>query len=168
MEEGNFEFHFKNIDLYEVVKDSVEENIPSAKKQSIDLILKEGSKAIVSADSGKLMEVVDNILSNAIKYSKPGSKIIVSLEEREGIVRVAVEDFGEGISLKTQAIMFSRFARGDILNRKEGAGIGLCISKKIIEAHKGVFSFSSQEGTGTVFYFELKTVEGEEDGPEKP
>lgn len=104
-------------------------------------------QAIVAVDLTKIQRVVNNLLSNAVKFSEEGS-IIELLISRDGDkLQTCFRDYGIGISGEEQERVFNMFYKGD--DNKKGYGLGLYISKAIIEAHGGEISFSSEEGVGT-------------------
>jgi len=116
---------------------------------------------MVSADISKLHIVLQNLIENAIKYTKEG-KIEVILMHTEGQVRVAVKDTGRGIPQEYIDNLFSKFYRvKKALEMDYGMGLGLYISKKIIDAHNGKIWVESDPDKGSTFYFTLPVVEDE-------
>lgn len=114
----------------------------------------------VEADSDKVEQVLTNLVENACKYASPtGLRIEVKLGE--GCLVVAVTDRGEGISPADLPQVFRKFFRRD-LSKPTGTGLGLWISRGLVEAHGGRLTASSTEGVGTTFTFTLPLVELEE------
>lgn len=111
----------------------------------------------MQADQVAIRQVMDNLLSNAIKYSPSGGLIEVGGQFTDDKVIVYVSDQGIGMSKADQENLFQRFYRADsALSRKtQGTGLGLYLSKAIIEAHKGTMWVDSLYGQGSTFYFEL-------------
>ena len=110
----------------------------------------------VAADYGRLRQVVLNLLSNAVKYNRPGGQIWVSASEAGGKVKIAVKDTGPGIPCERLDELFKPFSRlamqsGDI----EGTGIGLALSKRIVEAMGGEIGVDTTEGEGSTFWLTL-------------
>lgn len=108
-------------------------------------------------DANKIGQVIDNLISNAIKFSEPGTTIVISLKEQEGKLIFSVTDEGPGISEEDQAKLFQHFQK---LSARPTAGesslgLGLAISKKMIQAHDGCMNVSSELGSGTTFSFEI-------------
>ncbi|WP_254796849.1 sensor histidine kinase [Sulfitobacter albidus] len=103
------------------------------------------------------MQVLNNLLTNAAKFSGAGRKITVALEQLDDSVRISVTDQGAGIPLGEQHKIFQRFA--DMTNSdrtaKGGTGLGLSISKAIVDMLGGTIGFKSIEGQGTTFHFTL-------------
>jgi len=113
--------------------------------------------AVVTADEGRLLQVLTNLMSNAAKFSPAGSAISLSATLRDGRVRVAVADRGPGIPEAFRGRIFQKFAQADgsDTRRKGGTGLGLSISRAIIEKMGGTMNFESVAGQGATFYFEL-------------
>jgi len=106
----------------------------------------------VRADDAMLEKVISNLLENAAKYSKPGSPITISAEEKNDTVLVSIADQGAGIEPSEQALIFERFYRGrSQALGTSGTGMGLAISRAIVEAHGGSIGVTSQPGRGSVF-----------------
>jgi two-component system sensor histidine kinase KdpD len=114
----------------------------------------------VMADADFITKVLTNLIENAAKYSPAGSPISVSAERKGGMVSVSVADRGIGIDLSEQSLIFERFYRASVPSQQTwGTGMGLAISRAIIEAHLGTLSVTSQLGEGSVFSFTLPVVE---------
>jgi two-component system OmpR family sensor kinase len=107
----------------------------------------------VTGDCDRLREAVTNLLTNAIRYTPENGKVDVTLREEAGVVVLQIADTGIGIPEKDQRHLFERFFRVDTARARDrgGAGLGLAITKGIVEAHRGTIAFSSQEGSGTTF-----------------
>jgi two-component system, OmpR family, sensor histidine kinase MtrB len=116
----------------------------------------------VRGDPNRLAQVVGNLLSNAIKYSPEGGKVeLVAVRSEEG-VRIAVRDEGLGIPEDQQSRIFTKFFRGDAgATGITGTGLGLAVSREIVEAHGGSIGFDSDPGAGTTFWLELPGSNGE-------
>ena len=108
----------------------------------------------VTADADFIAKVLSNLLENATKYSPAGSPIFVSAEKKGDMVQISVADRGAGVDLSEQALIFERFYRAQG-QQTSGTGMGLAISRAIIEAHHGLLSVTSQLGEGSVFSFTL-------------
>ena len=107
----------------------------------------------VRADKSRLEQVLVNLIHNAVKFTKPGGEIVLVAESVIGGVRFAVRDSGAGIPAESLSRIFERFYRVEKSRTGSGAGLGLSISKHIIEAHGGKIWAESDEGRGSVFYF---------------
>ena len=110
----------------------------------------------VRADPRAFEQVLMNLLSNAIKYNRPGGDVEVSVAAHEARVQIAVRDSGRGISAEQQAVLFQPFNRlGAEQSRTEGSGLGLVISRRLVEAMGGALSLHSEPGRGSTFSVEL-------------
>src|SRR5881409_3007043 len=121
---------------------------------------------VVTADRGRLRQVLLNLLSNAIKFSTDGGRVTLSARlEDSGAVRVAVSDTGIGIAPADQRKLFQEFVQLDASEsrRYEGTGLGLALSKRLVELHGGTIGVESELGKGSTFWF---TLRGAESGPE--
>jgi len=109
------------------------------------------------ADSGRLMQVLTNLLSNAAKFSPTGASVAVSARQIDDKIRVSVSDRGPGVPEEFRGRIFQKFAQADSSSTrpKGGTGLGLSISKAIIETMGGSLGYESVAGQGATFYFEL-------------
>ncbi len=160
IEEGRYIYEREWIDFEEMcrnVADSLEEEM-QRKDIQFGFMTPPEELPEVNIDEEKVRLVVQNLIDNAIKYTKPGGHITVTLSQpEEGTVQFEIEDDGVGIPGDQQERIFSRFFRGANIQRMDttGTGLGLFIAKNIIEAHDGEIWFESTEGEGTTFYFTL-------------
>ena len=106
-------------------------------------------------DKHALRRVLTNLVGNAIHYTPADGHITVSIRERDGYIQVLVKDDGRGIPPADLAKLFQRFAQGTSLHRTTGTGLGLYLSRQIIEAHGGRISAESEVGKGSTFMFEV-------------
>jgi signal transduction histidine kinase len=115
----------------------------------------------VYADKDRIGQVLNNFLNNAIKYCPDCKKIIVDVENKNGMAVCSVKDFGNGIIKDQQDKVFERFYRvtGKNLHTYPGLGLGLFIAKEIIERHSGKIWVESEPGNGSIFYFSLPLAE---------
>ncbi len=109
----------------------------------------------VRADPLRFSQVVTNLLSNACKYSPQGTKVTITAQEAGSLAQVNISDTGIGISSEDQVNLFTKFWRADNSSTREetGTGLGLYITKHLIEAHGGKIWAESQVGKGTTFSF---------------
>lgn len=149
------DFFNRIIDRFEIIKD---ENTAFERK-----LLDYG--AFVEGDADKLTQVLDNIISNAMKYSPQGGKITFKVEEKEDHIVVSVSDQGMGIPKENLQQIFERFYRVDKARTRKlgGTGLGLAIAKEMVEAHGGEIWAESVEGKGTTVSFTLPYDPNEED-----
>ncbi|WP_416148037.1 cell wall metabolism sensor histidine kinase WalK [Salipaludibacillus sp. HK11] len=139
----------------------------ATKNQDIQFIRRIPDKSIaVSGDRDKLTQLLDNIVSNAIKYSPEGGKITCTLKTEKERIVISVKDEGVGIPKDNLSHVFDRFYRVDKARSRNlgGTGLGLAIAKEIAEAHGGSIWVSSEWGKGTMFSFTLPYHNEERDG----
>ncbi len=140
------------VDLGEVVADVVESIRPPAEDRGLTIGVDAPGRGVVRGDAGRLTQVVSNVVSNAVKYTDPGGRIDVALDEPEtGRVRLVVSDDGPGISEEAQDRLFTRFYRAPEVRNSavQGTGLGLHISRQIVQAHGGTITLQSAPGRGT-------------------
>ncbi len=115
-----------------------------------------GRLPMVLADSDRLERILRNLLSNALKYSPPDAEIRVTMVPKNGTVVTEIADRGEGMSPEEVANLFQRYYRTETAReRKGGLGLGLYVTKGLVEAHGGEVWVQSEEGKGSTFYFSL-------------
>ena len=159
METGEIKMHFEYFDMMEVCKEVYEQLEEKAEKKDIKLYFENpDEKAFVYADYQRIYQVMTNLISNAVKYTKRGGKVEISFEERDKKVYTYVKDTGRGIPPEDLSRIFERFYRVDKSRSKEkgGTGLGLSIVKHIIEGHDSTIQVESEFGKGSVFSFALK------------
>jgi len=117
----------------------------------------ESAQIYAEVDDTKLMQVINNLLSNALKFTPDGGEINVFLSKKESTVLMVVQDSGVGIPGKFQAELFEKFssARRPGLKGEDSVGLGMYITKTIVEWHNGRIWFESEEGKGTTFFIEI-------------
>jgi len=162
IEEGRFIYRPKTVDLTELVQSVVNPNLGLAQEKGIKLEFKnprDKFSKIVKVDIEKMSLAIRNLIDNAIFYTHKG-KIIISLKRKGDKVEFSVKDTGIGIPKDQQARIFNKFFRGDnaVRMETEGTGLGLFITKNIIEAHGGEVWFESTEKKGTTFFFSLPVI----------
>jgi two-component system phosphate regulon sensor histidine kinase PhoR len=145
------------VDVAELVRASVAAAMPKA--DAARVVLKADAPARLDAhvDGPRISQVLDNLVSNAIKYSPDGGTVVVSLAQEDGHVACRVSDTGMGMSSEDQAEVFAKFFRTSSVRRTAipGVGLGLPISKAIVEAHGGTIEVESKLGEGTTFIFRV-------------
>ena len=156
-ESGNVTLELEPLDVGELARDAVDTARPLATKKAIDLNLDAGESLLVSADRARLFQLLDNLLSNALKFTPEGGRVDVLLSAENGHAVLEVADSGIGIPQAEQARLFERFYRASTATEQAvpGTGLGLAIAKAIVEAHGGRIGVESDEGTGARFRVEL-------------
>ncbi|MFL5293821.1 MAG: ATP-binding protein [Myxococcales bacterium] len=145
-----------SLDLAALVDRSVEELKPLAQAHHLSVrVEKPDGPALASGDQRRLLQVVANLLGNAIKFTPPHGSIVVRVSIGESFIETAVQDSGPGIEAALLPTLFDRFTRGPEAKGIPGSGLGLMIAREIVEAHGGTIGVNSQPGHGSVFWFRL-------------
>jgi Na+/proline symporter/nitrogen-specific signal transduction histidine kinase len=162
LESGRVEWHESLLDMREVIEDTAASTSQLFRERNVRLERNlPGRVPKVRADLDRIVQVVVNLLSNAVKFIEPGrGRVEISLAEEGGFLRVDVRDNGPGVSPEHQEMIFEKFRQaGDPLTGKaEGTGLGLYISRRIIEHSGGRLWVSSRPGQGACFSFTLPLV----------
>jgi heavy metal sensor kinase len=141
-------------DFSKTVSDCVDMVKPMAGERGAK-IFTELSPVEITGDSERLAQVVTNLLTNAIQYNLPDGEVRVKLESQNGLAVLTVSDTGAGISAEDLLRLFERFYRADKSRSTGGNGLGLAISKAVVEAHGGTIEVASEENAGTTFTVRL-------------
>ncbi len=163
---GKMDFQLKNIEINSLILEAVDANKMYADKFCTSLeLIQPDEKFMVKVDSSRLMQVLANLISNACKFSPEKEKVVIEIKKNDHQVRVSVTDHGPGIPLEFQSRIFQKFSQADSSDtrNKGGTGLGLNISKSIIEKMGGMLNFTSQPEKGSTFYFDLPLVCGEQE-----
>jgi signal transduction histidine kinase/CheY-like chemotaxis protein len=158
VESGRLSLSLEQISLPEVLTECQEMIEPQAQKRSIAMTFPGfTSPCFIKADRTRLKQVLINLLSNAIKYNRDGGSVIVECAETPtGHIRINVKDTGAGLSPEMLAQLFQAFNRlGKEATAEEGTGIGLVVSKRLVELMQGKIGAASTVGEGSVFWIEL-------------
>jgi Na+/proline symporter/nitrogen-specific signal transduction histidine kinase len=167
LESGNAEWHPTELDMHKVIRESVETTDSLIKDKQVELVLEldEGLPPVM-ADHDRLIQVMLNLLSNAVKFCPPADgRVVVRLYRENDNLRVDVVDNGPGIELAEQKLIFEKFRQmGDTMTAKpQGTGLGLPISRQIIEHFGGRLWVESATGQGATFSFALPLNRGDID-----
>ena len=143
-----------------LVNGAFEQSGPLAELRSIALLRDERIHATVSCDRERIMQVFDNILANAIKFSPEGSSVTLRVEPGEKVCTFSIVDHGPGIAPEHLPMLFDRFWTAPRTTAVNGTGLGLAIAKGVVEAHGGRLWVESTVGQGTSFFFTLPLTKG--------
>ncbi len=157
---GRLELERTEVDLNEIVAHAVESAGPRAEAAEVEVVVAAEHVPSVLGEPARLAQLLDNLISNAIKFTPAGGRVTVGLASDNGHARIEVSDTGIGIPEGEREKLFERFFRSQTaLERQiQGTGLGLYISKAIVEAHGGRIGVQSEEGQGTTFVVELPTI----------
>jgi signal transduction histidine kinase len=160
LQAGELSLEPHDVDLAEVVRETVQALEPRAAAKGIDLTCALDSVPDVRADRGRLQQLAENLVTNAIKFTPDGGSVHVSLGRESGAVLLEVADTGIGIAADDQRRLFQRFFRAEnaVERQLPGTGLGLYVSRVIAEAHEGSLTVRSELGRGSTFRFELPLV----------
>ena len=155
-ESGNIRFNIKDCNVSDLVKTAVSNNLIIAENKEIKLIsdLKTKSEDTIQADFDKTVWVLNNFLTNAIKHSEVGQKVIIVTDQIGDKVKFSVQDFGKGIDQKYHSKVFDRYFQIP-QDHQTGTGLGLTISKNFIEKQGGQIGVDSEEDGGSIFWMTL-------------
>jgi len=157
LDANGLQLQFADVLVDDVAQDIVESNAALARSRELELRADLGSVPAVWADRERLVQLLGNLVSNAIKFTPPGGTITVRTFERASEAVIEVEDTGIGIPEAEQERLFQRFFRSSTATEQAipGTGLGLVISKAIAEAHGGGMDVRSEAGVGTCFSVHL-------------
>ncbi|MFH0891883.1 MAG: ATP-binding protein [Candidatus Falkowbacteria bacterium] len=161
LESGSLRVEPKSTDLHEFTLNIIKEIEPLAQVKGVSIIFGGASKNLppLAVDVNLIRQVIHNLITNAVRYSKSGGRVNVEIKKDNGEYLLTIKDSGIGIPEKAQGRIFEKFFRADnaIKNETEGTGLGLYVSKMIVENSGGRIWFKSAQGEGTVFYVALPT-----------
>ena len=162
VEAGQFKVERERLSAAEVVRETVEAQTPVASAAGLELRLEiERGVDHVLGDRNRLLQVFDNIIGNAIKFTPKGGHIAVSATARGGDVLFSIADSGAGIAPESVPHIFDRFWQATTREGRLGAGLGLPITKGVVEAHGGRIWVESTVGRGTTFFFTIPAAPAE-------
>lgn len=151
---GRFEIYSRPIEIASVMHKSANAVRSMAQEKSIEIDVKDCS-LLAQADDERLIQVLVNFLSNAIKFSPEGSTISIEAEQVDGWVETRVRDQGRGVPQELARSIFDRFRQVDRKDELSGSGLGLSICKTIIEKHGGFVGVLPNSGGGSIFWFRV-------------
>lgn len=154
IEAGKLSFQFEMLDVSKLINETVDCYSEHFKEFHCPVTIQVDGPVFISADRFRLEQVVLNLLSNAAKYGA-GKPIEVSVGVENGRVRISVRDYGIGIPADKYEKIFERFERAISAQNISGLGLGLYITKKIVQAHQGNITVRSELGKGSLFVVEL-------------
>lgn len=162
LEAGRMQFHREVVKVEELINQSVLGMQKFADSRNVKITIALAEEAFVSADRERIIQVLTNFISNAVKHSDEGGEVQVQAVLRQsGNVRFSVVDSGKGIPADKQPTLFEKFhniGHSSTPSSLTGPGLGLAICKSVVQQHDGTVGLISAEGKGSTFWFELKAL----------
>lgn len=135
-----------------------------AQAKGVVLTAKAGDDLTIAGDEGRLLQILSNLLANALRHTPSGGLVSLAAEREGTAIKLVVHDTGEGISPERLPFIFNRFERGEGRNDGNGFGLGLAIVRELVTLHRGTIEVSSQIGRGTTFTLLLPAAQGRKQG----
>ena len=157
MESGRMDLSLDSIPLSDIIKPSINMVANAIKQKKIELILDSSIDPVVRADKERMIQVLINLIANAVKFSPENSTLQITSDSDDKFAIVRVKDEGRGVPESMRSSIFERFKQVKKSDSKErkGSGLGLAISKAIVELHGGQIGVEPVEGKGSTFFFSL-------------
>jgi two-component system, sensor histidine kinase and response regulator len=130
---------------------------PYAIQKDVDIYVNSREACEMKADPGEIEIIMNNLISNAVKYNKVGGRVDIFIEKKESLLRLTVSDTGIGLNKEDKEKIFEDFVRIKSFQTREvtGSGLGLSIVKKIVDMYQGSIDVQSEPGSGTSFIITL-------------
>lgn len=155
----SIKYNFKKIDILYLIEQTLFEFYGEINKKGIELIFLKPETPIplLNCNEEMMRVVIQNLIENSIKYNNPSGKVFISLKQKENDINISVNDTGIGINPEDKDNIFKKFFRAQNAIKKDviGSGLGLFITKNIIEKHNGKIWFENTKGGGTTFFVSL-------------
>ena len=157
LQAGRLILERSDLDLCTIAAQSAQEARPRAEAKQLTLEFIGGSPVMVEGDKGRLFQLLDNLISNAIKFTPEGGRVEVRAVPADSVALLEVSDTGIGLGPDEAELVFDRFFRSSrvVAQQVPGTGLGLFIARAIVEAHGGTIAASTRAGGGTTFHVEL-------------
>lgn len=161
IDSGKMDFKYKDVEAMPLIEQAIRTNRAFAEKHNVTYRFSTPIPNVkIKVDVDRFAQILDNLLSNAAKYTVEGDEIDVKMSHTDKILRVSVTDHGKGIPDSFKSKVFSKFmqANSSDKRKKAGTGLGLAICKALVVNQGGSINFASEEGKGTTFFFEFPTL----------
>jgi PAS domain S-box len=162
LESGLMAFQFQRCDARTLLEMAIEGNRIIADGYGVRIRLDASAEAFdVQVDPDRFVQVITNLLSNALKFSPSGEEVVIAIEKHSNHVRITVRDHGAGIPTEFKPRVFEKFAQANATmgHEKAGTGLGLSIVRQIVMRMHGQVGFDDAPGGGTIFYVDLPTAD---------
>ena len=156
IEAGKFQMEFSLDDIKDVLDQSLQLNRHQAQRRKITLDVRcQVDPSVIEMDSAKIEQAVTNLVSNAIEHSYPEAKVIITLLTEEGYLKFSVQDYGPGIPADEMSRLFKPYEKTSVkkIGGEKSTGLGMLITRKIVEGHNGSIEVNSKLGEGTTISF---------------
>ncbi len=154
LEAGKLDLEIAPIELHTLIAQVTEALATLASAKGIEIAVASEEPIVIEGDRARLMQVLQNLIINAINHSDKSTTITISYSQQPDHTKICIKDCGKGISRENQAQIFDPFVQAE-QQGKNGFGLGLAICKRLVEAHEGELGFDSKEGEGTTFWVKL-------------
>ncbi|NDJ61482.1 MAG: PAS domain S-box protein, partial [Chloroflexi bacterium] len=163
IERGKIVVNFEQWPLADLVADSLQMVEAQANDANLHIEAHLDDSLLIQGDRHRIIQITTNLLNNAIKFTPSGGRVWVRVKRSGPFVRVEVEDTGIGVPAEQQYRLFRPFERLDetLTSAYEGAGLGLALSKQLVELHDGCIGVDSREGEGALFWFHLPLIDAQ-------
>jgi len=158
--DGQVEIQVNEEHTSDLLAEAIDQSTPLAEQRPIKLVNAGGPDGLVMCDRERVLQVFDNIVGNAVKFSSPGDTVHLAVESSPHECTFAVRDVGPGIPEHQLPLLFDRFWTSPRATSGSGTGLGLAIARGIVAAHGGRIWVESAPGEGTSFFFALPTPSG--------
>jgi signal transduction histidine kinase len=157
LQAGRLILERSELDLCTIAAQAAQEARPRAEAKQLTLEFIGGSPVLIEGDKGRLFQLLDNLISNAIKFTPEGGRIDVRVVPADGVAVLEVSDTGIGLGPDEAELVFDRFFRSSrvVAQQVPGTGLGLFIARAIVDAHAGTVAAKTREDGGTTFHVEL-------------
>jgi signal transduction histidine kinase len=157
LQAGRLILERSSLDLCTIAAQAAQEARPRAESKQLELTFVGGSPVTIEGDKGRLFQLLDNLVTNAIKFTPEGGRVEIRVTPGDGVAVLEVSDTGIGLGPDEAELVFDRFFRSSrvVAQQLPGTGLGLFIARAIVEAHAGTIAASTRAGGGTTFHVEL-------------
>lgn len=159
IESGKMTYNYSFIHIEDLIDNCLEDFIGEAKTKNVKLVFEQPKERLpyINIDPDKIRTVLQNLIENAVFYTRENSAVIISATADDCLIKISVKDEGIGIPEQQKVGIFNKFFRAEnaLKVRTDGSGLGLFVAKSIVEKHNGTIGFDSTEGKGTTFFFTL-------------
>lgn len=156
--------HYEVFDLNEVIEETIKRYDKLVERKGYKILFKANKKVKVNADKTRILQVIYNLINNAVNYTGKDKTVSVKLYAENAKIKISITDTGEGIPPEQLPLIWEKYYRGGTFHKREtvGSGLGLSIVKKVLLLHEAHFGVTSKIGNGSTFWFELDEYTKEE------